>query len=393
MGTINGQQVTYHPLSSHMKALLYYYQGELYRSPSHAYQPIMEAALRTGSKYIQTTIPTDLVYTHGVQTKQYGRELKVYKHKQFKHRVRIQEADKYQVLEFIRHICALNIALLSVGLIIIDIHEGNISDTIEGIKWWDLGAFSEATKDNLLVSYVLLNYLVHKYILKNFSGEHQQFNIDILRTYNNAFTHISNWDLSKPVAWDSLYEEARKCVTPYPESTWNSNYSIDMDFHNPKNPKAQAVDKIMGRLRAQTVTDVACNKGYYSFMAVKHGAKSVLGFDADGGCIQQARDFRVKLNQPVCFGCVDIEKIPVAPNGKERFGSELVLALAIVHHIKFSHEFFSDVLTFLSDKYILLEDIDTAAAYQGFLQTRGFRLVERVPSYPTSRTLSLYERS
>jgi hypothetical protein len=75
--------------------------------------------------------------------------------------------------------------------------------------------------------------------------------------------------------------------------------------------------------------------------------------------------------------------------------SDLVVALAVVHHLKIqkiSSEKFCQLLSVLTNKYILLEDIDSATEYEKNLSKLGFKLSQRLPSFPEGRTISLFEK-
>ena len=78
---------------------------------------------------------------------------------------------------------------------------------------------------------------------------------------------------------------------------------------------------------------------------------------------------------------------------KERYSSDLVIALAIVHHITFKHITFAKLLADLTKKYLLLEDINTEKVYETHLTKYGLKLIKRINSYPGNRKLSLYHRS
>lgn len=80
---------------------------------------------------------------------------------------------------------------------------------------------------------------------------------------------------------------------------------------------------------------------------------------------------------------------------KLRFSSDLVLALAIVHHIKkvMPHEQFANCLADIAKKYIIIEDVGTQKIYQTQFENRGFKLEKRLTSYPKERTISLYVKA
>jgi hypothetical protein len=374
-------QITIHPLSSGTNCWLFYYNGDLYRSPADYYFNIFTTAIEAIEPFIPTTTPTQFFFE----------KMPVYRQHEYRHRVRIQESSRSQAQNIIKTICDINCALLSKGLIATDIHEGNIGDTVDGIRWWDLGGLEPATPNSVLFSYARVCYLIFRYLYRTYHNGHDVFSIDVVRGSPTPFNAISHLNLQDPATWQTISRTAAEIPAVLPSTLWSTDYSHDMDIFHPKNPKAIIVNEILNKLTLTSVTDVACNKGYYSFMAASKGARTVVGFDNDEGCIKQAHGYRSKFRLPVCFANIGISDLPKIP-APERYSSDLVLALAIVHHIPFSAEFFCDVLALLSRKQILIEDIGTADIYQQLLQQRGFKLVDRYNSYPNPRTLSLYSK-
>ena len=70
-----------------------------------------------------------------------GNALLMYKHKKYDHLIRIDEASHSRRKDFVQGICAMNAVAVACGIVCIDIHENNIFDTVDGIKWVDLDQF------------------------------------------------------------------------------------------------------------------------------------------------------------------------------------------------------------------------------------------------------------
>lgn len=100
-------------------------------------------------------------------------------------------------------------------------------------------------------------------------------------------------------------------------------------------PRRAAVLAIMQRLRPRQVIDLACNAGFFSFMAARQGAE-VFAVDFDEGAIEKlyelARGCGERLS--VTSACADLTR-PIAVKPQ----AELVLALALTHHIALTQNF------------------------------------------------------
>lgn len=107
-------------------------------------------------------------------------------------------------------------------------------------------------------------------------------------------------------------------------------------------PKHHAVHQLLRRFQPATVLDIGTNRGWYAMLAAKLGAQ-VVAFDNDEVCINQlfadARRARLAV-QPLLMSYLN----PAARHGggegvtesaAERLQSDLVLALAMVHHMVF----------------------------------------------------------
>ena len=107
-----------------------------------------------------------------------------------------------------------------------------------------------------------------------------------------------------------------------------------------ENRKEEAVGEILKQLAPQTVLDLGCNVGRYSIIAARQGAK-VLSLDASEPCIEAlfkkagSENLSITpvigdiLNPTPAFGFLARQ----FPSMIERFRSEVVLCLAVMHHL------------------------------------------------------------
>jgi hypothetical protein len=138
-----------------------------------------------------------------------------------------------------------------------------------------------------------------------------------------------------------LREEVEKVVIPEPETSW-SEYHHDW----PLKPcdrwghKQWAVHRVFKELQPRTVLDLAGNLGWYARLAAVEGAEVVCS-DIDETCVNRlCRRLRqenarvlplvLDLNDPSPGYGVDNHWFPPAT---ERLQSDLVLALAVTHHL------------------------------------------------------------
>ncbi len=321
----------------------------------------------------------------------------VYEHKNYMHRVRIQETVPALAKRFISTICDMNYKLIQSDMIVVDTNESNINITIDGIKWLDYGSIKNIDDGyQYLQSFMEIGYLIGKYLLKKYYEIYDRITVEIVRTFDADLTKISEMDLSKPEAWLKLKEWVNSYPIPDLQSThWADEYSLVSDINDPENynDKSKGYWKLLQEIEFETVTDIACNKGYFSFLAAKK-AKSVIGFDIDQKCILKAYEMNEQFKLPAIFAVKTVEEIIANDNYEtSRFKSDLVVALAIVHHIKVKASEFVKMIDSICNKYVIIEDINDAIGYEKLFVEQGYELVKRIDSTPLPRTLSLYRKT
>jgi hypothetical protein len=145
-------------------------------------------------------------------------------------------------------------------------------------------------------------------------------------------------------------------------------YQQSHDFENPLNPKTQKqkfVYDILKDKHPKSVLDCGANKGYYSEMSAHLGA-SVVAFDCEELCVDYCRNIAEKLSldiTPVVMNFIfPTSNYGIALRGSdsfERFHSEIVLALGLIHHLcinqHLSVQIFCDILMKYAVKGIILE--------------------------------------
>lgn len=319
----------------------------------------------------------------------------VYEHKNYVHRVRIQETYPELMKQIISTICKMNAKLVEHNMIAVDTHEANINVTIDGIKWLDYGSIKEIDGYLTLRSFVETSYLIGRYLLHTYKDIQGRINIDFVRGFHEELKNISDMDLSAPDTWLKLSQFVENLPTTELQYThWSDEYTLESDIDRPesRNGKGKGYWDLLQEIEFETVTDIACNKGYFGFLAAKK-AKSVIGFDYVPKCISMAYQLNETFKLPIIFAAKSVEDFISNENYEtSRYKSDLVVALAIVHHIKIPASDFVKMIDSICNKYVIIEDITNAAGYEELFVEQGYELVKRIDSSPSPRTLSLYKK-
>jgi SAM-dependent methyltransferase len=233
----------------------------------------------------------------------------------------------------------------------------------------------------------------------------------------------------KGSAYSSYYEDKNEAFAAEPNEAWTN--------------KQHGVHKALTALSPATVLDVGSNTGWFSMLAAKLGS-SVVAVDLDEASIDRLfADARreqldilplvVNLVRPLPPLAAKVfpdepslsligEGAPVISQPDSRFQCEMVLALALVHHLALgqSHPFdeIAAIFARLATKYLCVEFVDlrdpmitsdraffpaynaspdsfTWYSKENFIAALGwhFDRIEEIPSYPESRTLLLCHRT
>lgn len=148
---------------------------------------------------------------------------------------------------------------------------------------------------------------------------------------------------STPFAW---YRERIRSLKLCPASTgWSAYYDGHFPALTPDSnwtPKHHAIHRLLQEHRPASVLDIGANRGWYAMLAAKEGARAV-AFDNDEHCINQLYADAVQGGhdvQPLVMSCVYPSPryglgSGLVESAVERLQSDLVLGLALVHHLVF----------------------------------------------------------
>ena len=164
----------------------------------------------------------------------------------------------------------------------------------------------------------------------------RQFLFDLMETKKiTELRKIRNklfLDLKKDISYLGFSNKTKK--------VWSNYYQQTEEGVLQK--KLGIVDSVTKNLKPGTVLDIGCNSGEFSVLASKLGAR-VVAFDTDSYCIDMLYKKASSQNLAILPLVMDILN-PTPGMGwrgmqfkdaQERFNSEMVYALALVHHLVF----------------------------------------------------------
>jgi SAM-dependent methyltransferase len=233
----------------------------------------------------------------------------------------------------------------------------------------------------------------------------------------------------KGSAYSSYYEDKNEAFASEPNAQWTN--------------KQHGVHRALTTMKPRTVLDLGSNTGWFSMLAAKLGS-SVVAVDLDEASIDRlfadARrenadilplvanlvrplpplNAKIFADEPSLSRIGDAGPLIALPN--ERLKSEMVMALAIVHHLALgqSHPFdeIASILGGLAMKYLCVEFVElndemitsdrgffpaynaspvsfTWYSKENFISALRFQFdtIDEVPSHPETRTLLLCSRT
>jgi SAM-dependent methyltransferase len=140
---------------------------------------------------------------------------------------------------------------------------------------------------------------------------------------------------------DSLIGTVSSLKLASPRGGWSSYYGGDSYSAEALESKERAVEALLQRARPELVWDFGANTGRFSRIAARGGSR-VIAFDSDHGATEIDYLHCKEENQTHILPLVQDLTNPSAPNGwasSERMGliergpADLVLALALIHHL------------------------------------------------------------
>lgn len=126
---------------------------------------------------------------------------------------------------------------------------------------------------------------------------------------------------------------------------YHQSAALPASYDDQTSTRRQTILRLLRELKPRRVLDLACNEGFFSFMAARQGCE-VLAVDYDEGAVESLYTTARQCREPlqVTAACYDLLKPRRAiPQG------ELVFALALTHHLSITQQFpFSHIAALLA---------------------------------------------
>lgn len=167
-----------------------------------------------------------------------------------------------------------------------------------------------------------------------------------------------------------IFNSVSKWEKPYQfVNYWSTYYENDIESQEYLNDKEATIRKWLGIIKPKSVLDLGANTGKFSFIAAEY-AERVISIEGDQKCVDEIEE-EISIKNNNIFTLVGNITNPSPTIGFlnaetesifKRCNSEVVMSLALIHHLFFSCKLNFDQIVFfnkqLTKKYILVEFIE-----------------------------------
>jgi len=213
-----------------------------------------------------------------------------------------------------------------------------------------------------LKSWFNLTTLLHIHLHSKYSGYKQFENQE--RKKNKGFSLEKIKSLQK-----MIFSTISKWEKPHQFANhWSTYYENDIESQEYLKDKEATIRKWLEEIKPKSVLDLGANTGKFSFIAAEY-AERIISLEEDEKCVEEIEE-KMSLNNSNIFTVIGnlVEPSPKIGflNGEtesiyKRGYSEMVLGLALVHHLHFSNrlsfEQISLIFDSFSNKYLIVEFI------------------------------------
>ena len=192
----------------------------------------------------------------------------------------------------------------------------------------------------------------------------------INKKFRKIFSFILKTRLYKIASGPAKIPNLRKYINQIKQHTHSSywaNYQCDVmtsqeENLSKRNHRFLTIEKKLLSLNVKTVTEIAGNQGAFSILISKHGYDKIICLDSDSNALNFGYLLAKKVHSNIDWATLNPFKNNYSvsePPPFERLRSELVVALAVTHHLILSQYIaISEVikiLSFYTSKYIIVE--------------------------------------
>ncbi len=422
---------------------LFWYDGSLYRAIQDRYSPFYKDLFQT--KRIEELFPNGLIQTSPAPVSLDGYNF-VLKHRRIPFVSYCVEWTAAMLKDAALLLCDLSLDLFERGLTLKDAHPWNILFD-EGspyfVDWGSIAALDEHTdwpylefRDRFIFPLLLLaagqSTLVRNLML---DVVHRASRGDVFRLLLGRISLPgwlqSYWD-DKTLARASrkqspkFFADLRQKIQSIPvegvKTEWSSydGPTEDLSATSPDAwpDKMRNVHDLLIRMKPSTVLDIGCNRGWFSDLAFREGAK-VISMDLDEPSLthlyHRVRKEHISILPVLMDICLPTPAYGINQgydSARDRFQVDLVMALAVTHHLVFKRELMFDTLVSqfaaFTRKWLIVEFVPPEDQYvQPWMKERfqwyhqdGFRKalekffprIEVIHSSPSPRLLFWCER-
>jgi predicted O-methyltransferase YrrM len=250
--------------------------------------------------------------------------------------------------------CDINLALCEQDLGLHDGHKGNfVIQRNSAPRWCDLGSIGPVTSDGLTGVDEFIQYFVYPLLIRSRS---RHFDRLMQHFFSSGCTHdeakllLGQTISGRRASRRDVFLELKRFIEDIPfefEKTLWSDYQDRFDFSSdpnassqPKDPHArkEVLKRLIQSMEPAHVIDFGANAGYFSIHAARCGAE-VIAYELD----EQAAS-KCHLNFRRCSPDL---RMKVARSGFQTHRhrkADLVLALALTHHLFFTHRYSFEAL-------------------------------------------------
>jgi SAM-dependent methyltransferase len=390
MHKLDFTDITFHPLSLlDWRGKLFENDGQLFRAIPDAYEQFFRNLLT--SPLINQLFIRGLVKTELTDMTAEGHPL-IVRHEKIPFVSTWTEWPSLMLRDAALMVCDLNIELVSQGYGTQDGHPWNVLFNFTQPCFVDFGSivpleeFTERWVGEWISLFrrcwvlpLTLIAMGHPHLARSVS---RAIDVDesIDRLFHSRWVHWFPWwyhrlrSLARrnpEIFFTRLRRHLENLHLPMCHTEWSDYYQYTGHPHHDDienyNVKAQTILSLLSQLKPRTVIDIGCNKGWYSILAARSGAK-VVAIDTVEECVnalyQQARSQKLTILPLLMDFTVATprhgRKVEF-PSATERLVCEVSIMLALIHHLVFSvqvnFERIAQLLSAFTTRYAIVEFI------------------------------------
>lgn len=261
----------------------------------------------------------------------------------------------------------INLCLNKYGLGLIDCHPGNMGQFNNAKpKWFDLGSIAPIT-DQMMGIIEFISNMLTPIVIASRGGKMGRLARLLVKNGGLGIEEVKELlDLKFNASGTrgDILQSIRNILLgldfPSENTMWSGYHSredlINEVWKKDQSPRTRLITQLLRRFKPQSVTDIGCNCGYFSFLAADNGAR-VHAFDIDEPSNEHF--YRILKEKFEKFRITIEVQSGVNINDSARNRTDLVMALALTHHLfltqKFKFDYIAKALASYSNDVLITE--------------------------------------